>query len=253
MTPNDGTRPSRLLLDRFLTGELDDPSLVTDRLDAAARAHLARVQATKSDVRPLDVAALRRRAAQIPHVAAPVEPLPAPANRTRAWKLWMAPILLLAAASLLVALPLTRPAPVDPTYIGVRGGARLEVFQADGALLRPWSGEAVGAGDVLGFKVFGSAQGAVLLGVDGTGVLSVYWPEHGDDPEPLPADGALPGTLVLDDAPGPEIFVVVLDTPVGQARADAQAALQEGGPDGLLAWARSHPLADAVLLERRAP
>lgn len=234
---NDGERPSGLRIDQHLTGEIDDPEVAAL---LAAEPDRADLDAARAAVGPFDASALRARAA--------VEPVAA--NNTRFYGLVG---LLLAAVLLLVAAPLlaTGPAPVDPTYVGVRGSA-LSVFHLQAGELRPYDDRALGEGDVLGFRVDpGAHRDVVVLSVDGTGAVSVFWPASGDDAEPVRGPGALPGTVVLDGAPGPEVFVAVFGTTVPDARDAARRAWQSGGTEGVLDWARSTGDADATVVSRK--
>lgn len=242
---NEGTHPSRFELGRYAAGELTDAQRadVEARLDDAGRAWLAEIEAAGASLPAFDATALRARAG----VAA------APANNTR-WFVLLAVLAAVLLGVVLVSGPDT-PAEVDPNYVGVRGAApalELHVYQ-DGAL-RPWDGRAVGAGDRIGFKVDATGRrGVVLLSVDGDGQVSVFWPEAGDAPEPLRGDGVvpLPGSLTLDGATGPEVFLAVFDRSPAEARAQAASAWQSGGSEGLVGWARSADHVDAVVVERR--
>lgn len=250
--PNEGDRISRLELGRYAAGELEgaERERLEARLreDADAAETLREIEAARAQVRPLDVASLRSRAAQL--VEEP-QPLPAPAN-TPLWQ-WLSPLVALAALFLLVAIPLSRPVAPDG-YIGVRGGSALKVYVLDGTELSPYDDRAVGADDVLGFKVDARRRHTVVvLSVDGQGQVSVFWPEEGSEPEPLGEEGvvALPGSIVLDDASGPEVFVAVFDATPAEARTAARSAFQSGGIQGLLDWAGGDPDVDAVVVKRR--
>ncbi|MCB9679544.1 MAG: hypothetical protein H6737_30845 [Alphaproteobacteria bacterium] len=256
--PNDGNRPSHLTLARFATGELSaGEAAEVEQYVAAhpeARAHLDAIEAARSEVRPFDLAALRARAATVPGEAGAT---PAPANDNRGFYA-LVPVLLLAAVALLAAWPVLMGGPadraVDPTYTGIRGTGALEVYHLEAEGLSRYDHRALGEGDVVGFKVDPAQHaGVVLLSVDGSGQVSVYWPASGDAPEPLAGSGmvALPGTVVLDGAPGPEIFVAVFDTSVADARADAERAWQAGGANGLRDWAKAKSEVDLAVVNRK--
>lgn len=254
IAPNDGQRPSRLQLDRLATGELDpdEARALQARLDGEARAHLAAVEAARSGVPPLDLGALRARAASLPPEA------PAPANDARGFARF-APVLLLLAAALLGLLVLPRllpaSAPEGADTIGFRSGDALQVFQLQGRHLYPYApGTPVGEGDLLGFEVNATGRrGVVLLSVDGAGTVSVFWPAEGESPEPLSGEGLvrLPDAIVLDDAPGPEVFVAVFDRPVSAARSELLRAWSDGGAAAVRAWADRAAGVDAVEVTRR--
>jgi hypothetical protein len=314
-TPNEGDRPSGLDLDRFATGELRGPerARVQAWIDTnpAGLAWLDGLRQARNAVRPLDIAAVRERAARIevPVVARPTPmdenlvdesidddvsenvtlpflderaefppsdavlstsapgvarvvsaPIPAapqaparPASRRFGPPWVLAPALALAAVMGLVVLPQVLGTP----EIGLKGAGDLEVYELAGGVLNPYAGGALGAGDTVGFQVtLGSGgEGLVLLSIDGRGEVQVFRPERGEDPEVLPrgAGGAIavPGTVILDGAPGPEVFVVVFDRPVSEAREAVEVAYRRGGTDGVLAWAGSEPGVDAVAVEKR--
>ncbi|MFT4624312.1 MAG: hypothetical protein ACI8PZ_002971 [Myxococcota bacterium] len=228
-TPNPGDRPSHLELDRLATGELSptERAALEARLTRASHDHLA--EAREASAPPLDLAAVRARASTL-HAAA-AEP---PANRPWAWLSALA----VAAAALLVLVPLALTP--EPEWDGLRGGGGLDLFEVRGGSAVPYDGAPLAAGAALGLQVHrGGHDGVVVLSVDGAGEVSVYWPESGTAPRPLSEPSARLGTVVLDDAPGPEVFFAVYDTSVPAARAAARAAWEQGGVVGLRAWAES--------------
>jgi len=251
-TPNDGSRPSRLQLDRYATGELspDEAARVERSLDDASRAHLAAVERARAELPPLDVAALRRHA-----VVETAAPLPAPANDTRGFRRWWLMGLALAAA---ISLFVLVPRAVDPEASDIlfRGGDLLTLYVVDGGDQEPYvPGTALGEGDAVGFAVDATGHtSVVLVSIDGNGTLSVLYPEHvGDAPHALSGVGrvALPELVTLDDAPGPEVFVAVLDRPTAEAADDVLRIYQDGGSAGLLTWAAETAGVDAVEVTRR--
>ncbi|MEQ1501301.1 MAG: hypothetical protein ABMB14_03680 [Myxococcota bacterium] len=244
MSPNEGQRPSRLALDRYATGELTDAerSAVEARLDDRARRHLAAVEASRSGVPAFDPAALRRRADGA-----------RPANDAVGFR-WLGFVGIAAmAAALLVAVGLRGTTP-DPT-VRYRTGEQLEVYQLAGESLAPYAaGTPVGEDDVLGFQVTGPGhRGVVVLSVDGTGAVSVFYPASGDAPEPIDAETPLPlpGTVILDGAPGPEVFVAVFDRSVPEARAAVARVYADGGAAAVEAWADAEAGVSAVEVTRR--
>ncbi len=258
MNTNEGQMPSRLELDRYHTGELspDEREALEARIGEREQAHLDAVEEARSQVRPFDAAALRARAGAPTSVVEEPPALPSPANRP-AW-MWAAPLLLAAAAVLLFLVP--RPqgsgsvAPSDPAAPDIRfRGGEVQLFVADRGRLVAWAGEPLGDGDVVGFRVNATDHDhVVLLSVDGEGHTTVLWPEGDALFEPLRGSGQvpLPGTLTLDDAPGPETFLAVYDTPAPDALARARVVHEREGHDGLLRWAEAESLVDAVQVDR---
>lgn len=246
---NEGSRPSKLDLGRYAAGELsaEEAAAVEANLDDEGQAWLEAIEEARGSLPRFDAAALRARAG-----GTEVAAQPAPANN----RAWYGVLALLAAALVAVVglgLRSQGSVAVDPGYVGVRGGG-LEVRVWEEGALQPWSGRAVGEGDRLGFSVDGTGhEGVVLLSVDGSGQVSVYWPAQGDAPEPLPRDGQvrLPGSLTLDGAPGPEVFLAVYDQTATEARDAAARTWQSGGPAALSEWAAQSPNVQAVVMERR--
>lgn len=223
--PNEGGRPSRLQLDRHATGEtsLD----VSDVSDPAAAAHLAAVEAEKVRVAPFDFAAISARAATL-------EKAREPRAANRSWALWLVPVLAIAAALLLVVRP---PEPSNRT----KGLADLDflVLQNGQAVLGDPDGT-YREGDRLQFAYRSAGQDRLLLlSVDGTGYVTVYYPDAGEAPVAIvPGERhVLDGSIILDDAPGPEVFVAFFGERWTRslARETVERAFAEGGPDALLA------------------
>ncbi len=73
----------------------------------------------------------------------------------------------------------------------------------------------------------------VLLGMDGTGTVSRYVPVGGEVSAPFQPGQAAPlaDSLLLDDAPGPEVFVALLsDAPL--LVEDLEQALHDAAGEG---------------------
>jgi hypothetical protein len=251
---NPGTRPSHLTLDRLAAGELSEAESATVRasIDAAGQSHLDRVEAARTRLPALDLAAIRARAA-----TAEASPLPdvRPANTTWAF----VGVFLAVAAVVLVLAKLSLASPPETVAGGgdirFRAGDGLSVLQLVDDVPRDYvTGTPVKDGAVLGFQVVATGHHAVVvLSVDGTGQTTVFWPESGTEPEPLRGDGlvALPGSVVLDDAPGPEIFVAVYDRDVPSALRLVQEAWATGGASGVLGQATELPGVHAVEVTRK--
>ena len=97
---------------------------------------------------------------------------------------------------------------------------------------------------------FPDGQGDWKVSVDGAGSVTVFYPQAGDSALEQGSLVALPLTVTLDDAPGPEVFVARFDVPAEQARQEAEAAWSAGGVQGVRAWA-AQASADAVVVQRR--
>jgi hypothetical protein len=251
-TPNDGSRPSRLQLDRYATGELtpEERARVEASFDASSRAHLAAVEQARADLPPLDLALLRRRV-----VVEPATAHAAPVNDTRAFRRWwLAGLAVAAALAVFVLAP--RPDPGAPPDIVFRGGDLLSVYAVEGSAQVPYvAGTPLGAGDAIGFAVDATGHSSVvLLSIDGAGTLTVFYPEQvTDDAFPIAGTGrvALPELVTLDDAPGPEVFVAALDRPTEEVANEALRVYGDGGHAALVEWAAATAGVDAVEVTRR--
>jgi hypothetical protein len=95
----------------------------------------------------------------------------------------------------------------------LKGAAALEAWlDVEGHPQRVEPGVVLSAGDRLQFKITTTRTHLALLGVDGTGTVSRYVPVGGDVSADFVPGNARPlrDALVLDDAPGPEVFVAFL-------------------------------------------
>jgi hypothetical protein len=244
MTPdlNEGQRADLLTLGRRHAGEL--PGAVPDAYaDAVSRSAAA--------LPPLDVGALRARADTL-------DPREGPrAQSGRRWA-WLAVPAALAAAALLFVAPTTpdvrtKGGPPAAACSGCAPGTLDGWVQQGGAAAAPIGpGTVVRAGDAVRFAVPAAGwHSVVLLNVDGTGRQTRFWPaDAAAGPVPLDQAGPtlLEGSVTLDAAPGPEVFIAVFDAPdVPAAEARVAAAWGAGGLAGLRAAAAADDLAVVVL------
>lgn len=230
---NEGDRPSRLELARQLTGELERvPSPALDALQA---------QVDQPGLAPFDweiLSSAAHREAQ--DQAPPVQDAP----KRSLWR-WIG--LLTPAALVLGALVLALPQPATLDIVpmvdrpGLKGPeVDLDFLVAEGERFRPGiPGETLVAGDriQLSYKAAG-LNNLVLVGVDGTGEISVYYPAQGDVPEPIiPGERhMLEGSLILDSAPGPEVFVAAFGAgSVAEVQEFVTDTFASGGHDGVQA------------------
>ncbi|MDP1821641.1 MAG: hypothetical protein Q8L48_00280 [Archangium sp.] len=127
--------------------------------------------------------------------------------RTPWWR-WLGVLAPVAAA--LVLFFVTRPPPDDGvTFKGPPLRVFLKRGDAEPALLPP-DGR-VKPGDSLRFGYDAPADGYLaVFELDGTEATTVFWPFAGTAGAPVKqSQGLLPGTVVLDDSPGPEWLVAV--------------------------------------------
>lgn len=108
-------------------------------------------------------------------------------------------------------------------------GERLRVFARRGAdEPRPLGPDAaVRAGDALRFAYDAPADGYLaILDLDGTDAVTVFYPYQGSAAAPVKKGaGLLPGTVVLDDKPGPE-WIVAVSAPTAFDLAQVSAQLR---------------------------
>jgi hypothetical protein len=142
------------------------------------------------------------------HQGARAAPLWVEPRRRRARLAWFGYGLAAAAAAVVAIAVLPREA-----GIRAKGGARVEFACKDGP--RVWacrSGERVHPGTAVAVRVsLDSPRWLMLLGLDGTGRWRTYLPASGEEAVRFQADVSDPlgSSLVLDETPGEERFVLV--------------------------------------------
>lgn len=240
---NDGGRPSRLALGRDRTGEQALP--VSQRELPSSRAWAAAVAA--SQPAPFDAARLRARAAELNDEVAPHS-----ASGMLLFRRWLPAAGLVLAAAAAFAIFMRPPEMEGPNHI--KGEAEL-----DFTLLRegqPTPGnvaEPVRAGDMLQFSYRGSSDQLVLVGVDGRGTVVAYYPDEGESPvRVIPGERhVLDGSILLDDAPGPEIFVAYFgETRVSDVKELVRSEFRAGGIDAVVALDVGRPDIALLVLDK---
>ncbi|NMO15435.1 hypothetical protein HPC49_33740 [Pyxidicoccus fallax] len=211
-------------------------ALALDALPAdarsAARAHLDACATCRA--RAEELASLRS------HFTVHVLPRTAPALRRppawhSAWR-WLVPLVAVTAGVLVMARP--PKTDTEPEY-GVKGGATLQLFAHRGE--RTWKvqeGESLAPGDQVRFRLDGGGLPYVLLvSVDGAGQVNTYHPFGGARSAPLSegAQAEVPGSVVLDTAPGPErLFALFSREPLTfDSVAPALRELAAGGANAI--------------------
>jgi hypothetical protein len=130
----------------------------------------------------------------------------------------------------------------DEPSVAIKGGPSLRVFARHNgrvAVVRPRS--ALHAGDEIRFAVEPAGLRYLLVAsVDGAGKATIYFPYGGAVSQPVGGATELPGSIVLDDAPGPErVFALLSEQPL--VAADVTGALVDlgrRGPDAIRAASR---------------
>jgi hypothetical protein len=177
-------------------------------------AHVAGCDRCRADLEALGADQARFEREIFPRTRAAIE-----ARATRWWRRpWALPALggLAAAAALLVFVR-----PHDD--IRAKGAAALAVFVARGDGVQPVENGAshLHAGDRIRFVLWPNGlKYAVIASIDGAAHATIYYPFHGDRSATL-APGPrveVPGSIELDDAPGPErVFAVLSARPLDTA------------------------------------
>jgi len=189
-------------LERHLAGEL-----AIDNATDADRTRLGELRAEhEAFLRSVDVDNEVRRIQQRAERAIPEK---------RVWWRWMVPAGALAAAAAVVLVFMRRGGerPQTDDDMQVKGDditLLLHVATVDGSR-RVQSGDTVQAGDRIRFEINAPKPGFVaVIGIDGSGAASVYYPEGGAEPAAFdPSARILPGAIELDTTPGDEKFYAV--------------------------------------------
>src|SRR6185295_10732585 len=218
---------SELQLDAFALGALDGPA------ETRVQAHLAVCTSCRSA--RTSAAALRA------HFTVHVLPrgLRARPRPRRRWRWHWLAIPALAAALLVVVWR----RPLDPTAGGdlaVKGTPSWQVFaHRAGQTFAVHDGAALAAGDRIRFAMLsGGARYLLIASIDGSGAATIYYPYDGAESAAIPGDRVEPaGSIVLDDAPGPErVFAILSDQPIAADVVKAQLrSIALGGPAAIRA------------------
>ncbi len=171
------------------------------------------------------------------------KPPPVPENRP--WLLWL---LMGSMAAVVFVTVMMQP----PATTRFKGEPTLQVFSLENDVLTPYEGARLGAGDVIGFQVSSSANSVVIYSVDGNGNFTLFYPEKGDSQPLVGGVGeALPGTVTLDSAMGPEIFVAFFNVSVTEARRALDVLHEKGGNQAIIDYADKVPEVAQVQVQRK--
>jgi len=175
---------------------------------ARRAAHIARIEQFRVSVLPSTLEAMTAR------------------RRDRLRRRWAAWLALPAAAAVLLLVTGRHRQGLESiaggdSALGVKGAALFEVFarrngpgaDVDGpTVVRVHDGMRLSPGDALRFVLFPSGMSYVLIAsVDGAGQVNIYYPFHGEASALTSGQAAIsvPGSIVLDAAPGPERLFVI--------------------------------------------
>jgi hypothetical protein len=202
------SHPSSLIIDALAAGSLAGAEATE------ARAHVEGCARCRGDLAAAEAACAHFTRVVLPRTIGALRP-------RRRWWLF-APVLVPALAVLALVLWQRRTVE-DPILddIRIKGGMTFQVFaNRGGEVIAVRDGTSLRAGDQIRFVV-GSGGPAFLLlvSIDGAGTATVYYPYGGERSGPiskLPSE--LPGSIVLDAAPGPErVFALVSSEPLDAA------------------------------------
>ncbi|MFT3693769.1 MAG: DUF4384 domain-containing protein [Kofleriaceae bacterium] len=142
-----------------------------------------------------------------------------------------------------IALLVMWPRKVEqPPELAIKGDATWQLFaNRAGQTFAVHDGAPLAAGDSVRFVVTpNGARYVLVVSVDGAGNASIYYPYGGTRSIALAPGEArieLPGSIVLDAAPGPErVFALFSDQPIEAASVTQQLrTIGEGGPAAIRA------------------
>ncbi|MFH1464922.1 MAG: hypothetical protein ABIO70_11110 [Pseudomonadota bacterium] len=259
---NDGSRPSRLELDRLAVGELEGEQAA--RIETAVgieciQARAAAIDATREKVAPFDAEILRKRAyrcAGEDEAAAARRVEEARRARIGArpwWQRWL-PVGAGVAAVAVLLLNI-QPPPEPGQRHTAKGEGDIDFYLLRGDHVHPGSEDELHyAGDRVQFTYRTVGEDSlVLVSVDGRGGLSVYYPREGERPlEVVPGERrVLEGSILLDDAPDYELILAFFGArSVREVVEEVSAVRAADGVEGLRALARDAPDVDAVYLRK---
>jgi hypothetical protein len=158
---------------------------------------------------------------------------------SRRWWRWALPALgmLAAASACLFLITPTRPANVD---LLEKGSRTLAIFAARDQSVLPVADDhtKLRSGDRIRFVLWPAGHRfALIASVDGAGKPTIYFPFQGTRSAALPAGPRveLPGSILLDESPGPErVFAVLSPAPLAAATVlDALKVLASKGGDAV--------------------
>jgi len=201
--------------------------------DSSARAHLEACARCRGDLEAAEAACAKFTRDVLPRTIDKLRP------RRSVWAIAAPAFALSAIATVVLVLWLARREPTvvdEGPSIRMKGALTFQVFARRGEAVFPVrDGTRLAAGDQIRFVVgAGEARFLLVASVDGAGHATIYYPYGGARSAPAPVQPSeLPGSIVLDAAPGPErVFAVVSRQPIDAA--DVTRALEVIGRRGAI-------------------
>ena len=200
------------MADRAFT-DLELERLIAEDLPAARVAEIES-KATTADRARLDELRAENQAflahvdvaAEVRAIGRRMEKMAPEPKKLASWWRWVFTGGALAAAAAAIFL-IVRPKDKTEDDLGIKGGDVSLIIHTEGRRLA--SGDTVQAGERIRFEINAGRRGYVaIVGIDGAGAQTVYFPFQGTQPAPIDpkVDRILPGAVKLDATPGDERF-----------------------------------------------
>jgi hypothetical protein len=233
--------------------------LLSDAETATARAHVASCTRCRGDLETAEAACATFTREVLPRTLDRLAP-----RRAAPWRILAPAFAVSGLATVLLVVWFVRRAPVPPTAdddLRMKGALTFQVFASRGdQVFAVRDATRLAAGDKIRFVVgAGEARYVLVASIDGAGHATIYHPYGGARSAPAPVQPTdLPGSIVLDAAPGPErVFALVSREPL--AAGDVARTLEALGERGAAAI-RATPTLDlpgvtqaSVVFEKAAP
>jgi hypothetical protein len=187
--------------------------------DAAVRRHLARCARCDDDLGRLRAAHRTFQGEVLPRTLPALRARAHRSSQRRALAAWLMVPSLAAAVAVVVLIGLRATPTPSETYVGAKGTAILQIFASrDGSVFPVHDGSELAPGDRLRFVVWPAGLSYLLIAsVDGTATPTIYFPYGGKQSGALEPGQRLelPGSIVLDAAPGPErLYAIFSRAPI---------------------------------------
>jgi hypothetical protein len=149
----------------------------------------------------------------------------------------------------------------EPPRLAIKGDVSWQVFaNRGGETFAVRDGSALAAGDQIRFVVLpGGGRYLLVASIDGNGAATIYYPYGGERSAAVDGERVeLGGSIVLDDAAGPErIYAILSDEPLAAAAVKAQLRAVAAGGEAAIRRTRTLPVPAraqlSLMFEKAAP